>query len=91
MLQLLHPVFKGEIEYVGDVYSDKEESKRFVEWAKQLYPEGRVENFYDPTTSYYCIQKYIVYRVNQKLQEGKVIVGSDNYNWIFTDRENIEE
>ena len=91
MLNLLCPVFRGKVEYIGDVYSNKEESKLFVEWAKQLYPDASITNIYDPSSSYYCVSDFIVYRVNQKLEEGKIIVGSDRNNWIFTDKENIKK
>ena len=91
MLHLLCPVFKGEIEYVGNFPINKEETKLFEEWAKQLYPEVEVANFYNRISSYYCIPNFVVYRVNQKLKEGKVIIGSDGDNWLFTDKENIKE
>lgn len=90
MIQLLIPVYRGEVEYV---YPHNEEYERWAyERSKHIllrkFEDVGTALFYDPLDKFYCLNEYAQFIVNEKLKEGFVIVGMENNCWIVTKREN---
>ncbi len=89
MIKLFYPIFRGEVEFIG--YTAESLEKYFYNRFPYLkgnkhityYAACRVEN------DYYCYPQYLSFIINEQLKKGKVLIGVDNDEYIFTDKKNI--